>query len=719
MTAAGTHLVHLTNADGVLLRRATRVAVVMPTYFWVCSVLLDRPVVALFGSFGSFALLAMGDFGGPLPRRAMAYAVSTGVGAILVAVGTLASASIPVAVALMLVVGFAVAYVGALGGYYVAAAPALTLAYVLAATVPAPADQVPERVAGWLAAGVVSTVAAVVLWPVHERRRIGEAIAGACRAVAGAVRSGGTGPGRAAQDAVMAARLRFWSSPRRPAGPSEHDRAVVRLLDALDWLAELLVTPGELGSQGDALVDVTAATLDGCAHGVEAQTVVGVDTITTARAQHLDHLRNAVADDLGRGAPAGSIVSRIQGAFLPRIASLAAEAAASATTAARTPATVGSLGTTVTRAGHLLRAHLHLRSVWLRNCLRMGLALALAVAVALAGNVPHAFWVALGALTALRSNALGTGRTVVAALVGTVIGFGVSIGVLALAGDQLVLWLVLPIAVFLSAWAPTALSFVVGQASFTVFVVVLFNLIDAIGWRVGEQRVVDMAIGCGVGLLVSVIFWPRGASSQLRDALVESVAADGRWFVAEIDRLLRAGTGAGAGHHDGDGDPPPTVDPAIIAAAQAARWRADQALVVYVTERGAHRLPVARAQALVNGGDFLELAASATAARHQIDAMVEGACPAAVDELATRASSTVAALAAATGGDPLPPLEPPSSDALERCVAALDAASSDTADAVIALVFAAEWIDRVGVVARRLGEGATSSPRRPNPAGRR
>ncbi len=64
-------------------------------------------------------------------------------------------------------------------------------------------------------------------------------------------------------------------------------------------------------------------------------------------------------------------------------------------------------------------AHLRPDSVLFRNALRIGLGLGVAIGVAVAGDLPHAFWVGLGTLTALRSNALGTGFTVLQAMAGT------------------------------------------------------------------------------------------------------------------------------------------------------------------------------------------------------------------------------------------------------------------------------------------------------------
>src|SRR6185369_5051552 len=63
-------------------------------------------------------------------------------------------------------------------------------------------------------------------------------------------------------------------------------------------------------------------------------------------------------------------------------------------------------------------AHLRPHSVWLHNSIRAAAGLALAVLVARVTGVQNAFWVVLGTLSVLRSNALNTGQTVARALVG-------------------------------------------------------------------------------------------------------------------------------------------------------------------------------------------------------------------------------------------------------------------------------------------------------------
>ena len=95
-------------------------------------------------------------------------------------------------------------------------------------------------------------------------------------------------------------------------------------------------------------------------------------------------------------------------------------------------------------------------------------------------------------------------------------------------GDDTLLWIALPIVVFLAGYTPGAVNFVVGQASFTVFVVVLFNVLVPEGWRTGLVRVQDVAIGAGHQRRRRRVLWPRGARRRRRRAFAD---------------LLRAGTG--------------------------------------------------------------------------------------------------------------------------------------------------------------------------------
>ncbi len=183
------------------------------------------------------------------------------------------------------------------------------------------------------------------------------------------------------------------------------------------------------------------------------------------------------------------------------------------------------------------------RSVWFLNSVRGALALAAAVAVADLSTVQHGFWVVLGTLSVLRTSAAATGATAWRALAGTAAGFAAGAALLlAIGTGQTSLWVALPVAVLVAAYAPGTTPFLVGQAAFTVTILVLFNLLVPVGWKVGLLRVEDVAIGCAVSLVVGVLFWPRGASSVVAEDLADAFRRGAEYLTQSVDsRTGRSG----------------------------------------------------------------------------------------------------------------------------------------------------------------------------------
>jgi uncharacterized membrane protein YccC len=241
-------------------------------------------------------------------------------------------------------------------------------------------------------------------------------------------------------------------------------------------------------------------------------------------------------------------------------------------------------------------AHLSLRSVWFRNSLRGAAALTLAVAVVEVTDVEHGFWVILGTLSVLRSNALGTGANVLRAVAGTALGFVVGAVIMVGLGSHVdLLWAVFPLAVLVSAIAPAAISFTAGQAAFTVAVVVLFNIIEPTGWRVGLTRVEDVAIGCSVSLVVCVLFWPRGAAAALGRTLCDAYSAASDYLLWAVERATSV-------VGDGDTESARMADDGTF-------QRLDDAFRQYVAERGAKPIEPAVATRLVTGAARIRVAA--------------------------------------------------------------------------------------------------------------
>jgi hypothetical protein len=245
---------------------------------------------------------------------------------------------------------------------------------------------------------------------------------------------------------------------------------------------------------------------------------------------------------------------------------------------------------------HRVLSHLSFRSVWFRNALRGAVGLALAVAVVEVTNVSHGFWVVLGTMSVLRSSALGTGATALRAIGGTAVGFiAGSVIMIGLADHSVFLWVVLPLAVLLSGMAPSMISFAAGQAAFTLVVIILFNIIQPVGWKVGLTRIEDVAIGCGVSIVVGILFWPRGATAALGRALSAAFVASSAYLTDAVGRLTVTSR-----HVDTD-------------TSQQASHRAylicDDAFRQFFAERGAKVVSVETISRLFTGSNRLRLAA--------------------------------------------------------------------------------------------------------------
>jgi uncharacterized membrane protein YccC len=252
----------------------------------------------------------------------------------------------------------------------------------------------------------------------------------------------------------------------------------------------------------------------------------------------------------------------------------------------------------VRRSAGIVVRHASLRSVWFINSMRGALALAIAVAVADLSNVQHGFWVVLGTLSVLRTNAASTGATAFRALLGTAAGFVIgAVLILAIGSTSTALWIALPVAVLVAAYSPGTAPFAVGQAAFTVTVAVLFNLLVPVGWKVGEVRIEDVAIGCAVSVLVGILFWPRGVSSVVGDDLADAYRTGSSYLTEAVEWVcgLRS------------------AEPSGASIAVTTGLRLDEALRSFLAEQGTKHLKKEELWRLVGGTQRLRLTAHAVA----------------------------------------------------------------------------------------------------------
>ena len=613
----------------------------MPAMFALGDVVLDNPMLATFAAFGSFALLLLVDFAGPMRARLQAQAALAVTGAAFVCLGTLASRSAWLAAAAMAIVAFGVLFAGVVSSVLAGATTSLLLAFILPVSLPGPVSSIPDRLAGWALASAASLLAIALLWPAPARDPVRSAAIAACRALAARLRAqvayvvgGDARPSdeeRAAviaraDEAVEGLHTVFFATPYRPTGLSTAARAVVRLVDEVRWLNTVVLQaapppPGEPGHERVGAVKTAAAqVLEEGADLLDAPRRAS-DRLHGALAElraALGELELATTRKLPVRAPAagpmGDVVSALDPSFRAQelsfvVSQIATNIDLAAAAEQRTwleqlmgrrPAGLaGPLATAQERAG----AHVERTSLWLQNSVRGAVGLGVAVLIANLSGVQHAFWVVLGALAVLRSNALSTGENVVRGLLGTVAGFVVGAVLVALIGtNTTVLWILLPFAVLLAGFAPAAISFAAGQAAFTVTLLILFNILAPEGWQIGLVRIEDVAIGSAVSLAVGLLFWPRGAGAALGRALAEAYT-DSAGYLASAVRF-------GVGRCDALAASVPAPTDEAMRAAAAAR-RLDDTFRTYLAERGAKPVPLVEVTSLVTGVVGLRLAGDA------------------------------------------------------------------------------------------------------------
>ncbi len=126
--------------------------------------------------------------------------------------------------------------------------------------------------------------------------------------------------------------------------------------------------------------------------------------------------------------------------------------------------------------------------------------------------------------------------------------------------------IVLPVVVFAAFYLPAAVSFIAGQACFTMVIVVLFNLLKPSGWTLGLVRLEDVLIGATIGLVIGMAIWPRGASSELARVVGRLFLAGGGYAQATVSHVVDRPS---VGVHPEDVDMARRRDQVCIAAVDA------------------------------------------------------------------------------------------------------------------------------------------------------
>ena len=547
--------------EGMALRRAGRAAIGVPLSLLIASWLMPGAATT-FATFGTLGLLMFADFTGPLRRRALAYLGTVLAAVPLIVVGALASEPAWLAGIVMFAVALGVGLMALLRGAFAASQRTLVLATVIALTASG-GTTLPTDLLSWLVGGAVATVLGATLWPSHPRAVLRDAFGRVYRAAAAAVDARWVRPdiGQRAleealdgmDDALGDLHRVYDGNLARPSGATSADRAFAELLDEAHQLQAFVEwAPREEGvglrrARELITADRTLALDTAQALSEVSPTLRGApgDTSPAAlEAARDDHVGRAVGwlEQQPDRSDSAWLRRQIAESFPVRLSSVTAQlSVASARRAAGLPegSSVDGILLQPSRGPWTrLRAHATMSSPWFRNALRSAVALGLAVGVANSVSLQNGFWIVLGTLSALRFDALGTGRTALQALLGTTVGVLIAAGLIAVIGDQPGIWAaLLPVVIFAAAYTPGTYSFWVGQAGFSVTVISIFSLVDRATVATAQVRLLDVGIGLAISAVVSAMMWPRGVAAIVRTRAVAGIDAAADHLVAAVDYL--------------------------------------------------------------------------------------------------------------------------------------------------------------------------------------
>ncbi|MFF8807134.1 FUSC family protein [Streptomyces omiyaensis] len=522
-------------------RRALRVTIAAAAGFYVLLYGFGRPVGATYALFGVIAMAGLSHLPGSGRQRAELLLGVVPVCWGLIVLGTYLSVRTWSAVAGMLVVGFALAFMAVGGPRFAGAATGLHLMYILPSFPPYDPGSLGERLVGATFGIALLVVAELTLLPepaaLPYRERAARAACCAARC-AERLRSAPYVLPEALRSTAGALGTELRSSrvpeAERPAGAGVRQRALAHTgLAVRTLLGRLAALPPPVagtdragGAREPGVLEAVAEVAREAAAGLRGTAAGGGAEVRLRR------VRRALtaAED---GLPAAQ--RRIAALLEVTDAALAMSTAAGLAVRGRAGAVPvpGAFWYARMRAPRLwwrrLSGHVGGRSVFFQNAVRISLALGAARLIAGVDTLPHGFWVLLATLTLTRTTVRETRTTVRRALVGTVVGALVAAVVLALVGgDTGVYAVALPPLMLVAFTLGPVRGVGWAQALFTVVVALVFAQLAPATWRLAEFRLLDVLAGSAIGAVFGLLAWPRGAHDELRRsvALMLRIAAE-------------------------------------------------------------------------------------------------------------------------------------------------------------------------------------------------
>src|SRR3989440_942355 len=327
--------------------RTLRAVLVIPSLFALTFEGFGNLQMALFAAFGGFASLIMAYFGGSRRDKLIAHVGLAVIGSFGLIIGTAVSGITWLAVLVTIPVTFGIFFAGVAGPNAASGVTAALLPYVLPVATPGTVSMIPDRLAGWWLASVVSTAAVLLIPAPSPGHRLRPAAARSAHALAEHLEASarGTAPAaitQACQEAKHQLMTAFAGTPYRPVGLATADQGMASVVQLLEWCTSLIADATEghpnldqaapadrdlfamtavvLGQAGDLLAgtsqrhpdtdaldrqhEVTAAYHESAAEAMEREGETAGDSVEVI-ARHAFHaqaialvVRNIVADAL-------------------------------------------------------------------------------------------------------------------------------------------------------------------------------------------------------------------------------------------------------------------------------------------------------------------------------------------------------------------------------------------------------------------------------------
>ncbi len=255
--------------DVATAQRATSAAVVAPALFVFGDTIVKSTPFALFSALAALVMLLFVTHAGGFRERLAGHIGLLVATSALLCLGTAAARPVALAVAATAVVSFAVLFSGTVSSQLARWSTAMVISFGLPATFPGGVAAIPERLAGWLTAGALCTLA-VAANGRSARHSLSAQAGTACRALAERIRAevrcsiaepregfeiAREAATERAADALACLRSTFFATPYWPAALGTAGRHLLQVIEHLRWLDHMLDRMRQ-GSGSRAIVPV-------------------------------------------------------------------------------------------------------------------------------------------------------------------------------------------------------------------------------------------------------------------------------------------------------------------------------------------------------------------------------------------------------------------------------------------------------------------------------